>query len=131
MPPEPMKQLSDPMMRSRWSLARRRGTIRADDTANSRSPSPHVLPSCPVAGPAAEARRALSKDESSAARLPSQQKRARYAADVANEATEVGSARLTPELSRAEGVGLNEWLGANLAAGLAQKQPEPDEAKQR
>ena len=66
------------------------------------------MPVCPGAELAAEAQRALSKDESSAARLPSQQKRARYAADVANEATDVDSARLTPELSRAEGVGLND-----------------------
>ena len=108
MPPEPMKQLPDPTMRSRWWPARRRGTTRADDTANARSQSPHVLPACPVAGPAAEARRALSQDETRDARSPSQPKQATCAADVANEATEVKSARLTPELSRAEGVGLND-----------------------
>ena len=34
------------------------------------------------------------------------------AADAATEATEAKSARLTPELSRAEGVGLNDQLGA-------------------
>ena len=61
-----------------------------------------------VAVPAAEARRALIKDETSAARLPSQPKQAMCAADEANEANEVESARLTPELSRAEGVGLND-----------------------
>ena len=60
-----------------------------------------------IAGPAAEAGHALSEEETSAARLPSQPKQAMSAADVANEATEVESARLTPELSRAEGVGLN------------------------
>ena len=62
----------------------------------------------PGAELAAEARRALSENETCAARLPSQPKRARYAAGVANEATAVDSARLTPELSRAEGVGLND-----------------------
>ena len=91
-----------------WSPARRCGTIRASDTANARSPSPPVLPACPVAELAAEARRACSENETCAARLPSRPKRARLAADVANEATEVESARLTPELSRAEGVGLND-----------------------
>ena len=108
MPPEPMKQLPDPTMRSRWSPARRGGTTRANDTANARRPSPHVLPACPVAGPAAEARRALSQEETSDARSPSRPKQAICAADVADEATEVDSARLTPELSRAEGVGLND-----------------------
>ena len=108
MPPEPMKQLPDPTMRSRWWPARRRGTTRADDTANARSPSPHVSPAFTGAELAAEARCALSKDGTSAARLPTQPKRATSAADVANEATEVKSARLTPELSRAEGVGLND-----------------------
>ena len=91
-----------------WSPAGRGEMGRADDTANARSPSPQDSSACPVAELAAVARRALSKDETSAARLPSRPKRARYAADVANEATEVGSARLTPELSRAEGVGLND-----------------------
>ena len=100
MPPEPMKQLPDPTMRSRWSPAGRCGTARADDTANVRSPSPQVLPACPVAELAAEARRALSQDETSDARSPSQPKRAMCAAEVANEATYVDSARLTPELSR-------------------------------
>ena len=108
MPPAPMKQLPDPTMRSRWSPARRRGTTRADDTAKARSPSSQVLPACPVAELAAEARRAWSKGETNAARLPRRPKRARPAADVANEATEVKSARLTPELSRAEGVGLDD-----------------------
>ena len=108
MPTEPMKQLPDPTMRNRWSPARRRGTTPADDTANARSPSPQVLPACPVAKPAAEARRALSESETCAARLPSRPKRASYAANVANEAIDVESARLTPELSRAEGVGLND-----------------------
>ena len=96
MPPEPMKQLSDPMMRSRWSLARRRGTIRADDTANARSPNPQVSSVCPVTEPDAEARRALGKDETSAARLPSQPKQAMCVADAATEANKVESARLTP-----------------------------------
>ena len=100
MPPEPMKQLADPTMRSRWSPAGRRGMTRADDTANARSPSPQVLPASPVAELAAEARRALRENETCAARLPSRPKRGRCAADVANEATEVESARLTPELSR-------------------------------
>ena len=100
MPPAPMKQLPDPTMRNRWSPARRRGTTPADDTANARSPSSQVLPACPVAELAAEARRACSENETCAARLPSRPKRARPTADVANEAIEVGSARLTPELSR-------------------------------
>ena len=91
-----------------WSPAERCETGCTEDTANVRSPSPQVLPASPVAGPAAEARRALSKDETSAAQLPSPPKRAKYAADVANVVTEVQSARLTPELSRAEGVGLND-----------------------
>ena len=91
-----------------WSPAGRCETGRADDAANARSPSPQDLSVDPVAGPAAEARRALSKEETSAPRLPSQPKQATCAADVANEATEVKSARLTPELSRAEGVGLND-----------------------
>ena len=108
MPPEPMKQLPEPTMRSRWSPARRRGTTRAVDTAKARSPSAQVLPACPVAELAAAARLALSKAETSAARLPSQPKQAMCAADEANEANEVESARLTPELSRAEGVGLND-----------------------
>ena len=108
MPPAPMKQLPDPTMRSRWSPAGRRGTTRADDTANARSQSPHVLPACPVAELAAAARRALSEVETSAPRLPSQPKRSASGADALNEATEVDSARLTPELSRAEGVGLND-----------------------
>ena len=60
MPPEPMKQLPGPTMRSRWSAARRCGTGRADDTANVRSPSQQVLPACPVAELAAEARPGLS-----------------------------------------------------------------------
>ena len=42
------------------------------------------------------------------------------AANVANEAIDVESARLTPELSRAVGVGLNDWLGV-------EEVPEPDE----
>ena len=100
MPPEPMKQLPDPTMRNRWSPAGRHGTTRADDTANARSPSPQVLPACPVAVLAAEARRALSENETGAARLPSRPKRARHAADIANEAIDAKSARLTPELSR-------------------------------
>ena len=108
MPPEPMKQLPDPTMRSRWSPAERCETGCTEDTANVRSPSPQVLPASPVAGPAAEARRALSENETGAARLPSRPKRARHAADVANEAIDAKSARLTPELSRAEGVGLND-----------------------
>ena len=108
MPPQPMKQLPDPTMRNRWSPAGRHGTTRADDTANARSPSPPVLPACPVAELAAAARRALSEVETSAPRLPSQPKQAMCAADVANEATEAKGARLTPELSRAEGVGLND-----------------------
>ena len=100
MPPEPMKQLPDPTMRSRWSPARRRETTRPDDTANARSPSPHGLPASPVAELAAEARRALSESETSAARVPSQPKRAMCVADVATEAAEAKSARLTPALSR-------------------------------
>ena len=100
MPPEPMKQPPDPTMRSRWSPAGRRGTTRADDTANARSQSPQVSPACPVAELAAEARRGLSEDETSVARLPNYPKRARYEADVANEATDAEGARLTPELSR-------------------------------
>ena len=91
-----------------WSPAGRCGTARANDPANARSQSPHVLPASPVAELAAEARRALSESETCAARLPNQPKRARYAADVATEATAAKSARLTPELSRAEGVGLND-----------------------
>ena len=108
MPPEPMKQLPDPTMRNRWSPARRRGTTPADDTANARSQSPHVSSACPVAGPAAEARLALGEDVTSVAGLPSRQKEAMCVADVATEATEAKRARLTPELSRAEGVGLND-----------------------
>ena len=100
MPPEPMKQPPDPTMRGRWSPARRRGTTRADDTTNARSPSPHVLPASPAAKLAAEARHALSYDGTSAARLPSRSKPSASTADVANEATEVEGARLTPELSR-------------------------------
>ena len=91
-----------------WSPARRCGTIRASDTANARSPSPPVLPACPVAELAAAARRALSVVETTAPRLPSQPKRSASGADAMNEATEAKSARLTPELSRAEGVGLND-----------------------
>ena len=108
MPPEPMKQLPDPTMRSCWSPARRRETTGVDDTANARSTGPHVLPACSVAELAAEARRALTENETCAARLPSRPTRAIYTANVANEATDAESARLTPELSRAEGVGLND-----------------------
>ena len=67
-----------------------------------------MLPACSVAKPAAEAGQALSEEETSAARLPSQLKQAMCAADAATEATEAKSVRLTPELSRAEGVGLND-----------------------
>ena len=102
-----------------WSPAGRCETGRADDAANARSPSPPVLPAYPVDELAAEARRALSEAETSAARLPSQSKQAMCAAHVANEATNLEGTRLTPELSRAEGVGLNEWLG--LVAGVVEK----------
>ena len=50
----------------------------------------------------------MSEDETSVARLPSQPRHAMDVADVVTEATEANSARLTPELSRAEGVGLND-----------------------
>ena len=77
------------------------------------------MPAYPVDELAAEARRALSEAETSAARLPSQSKQAMCAAHVANEATNLEGTRLTPELSRAEGVGLDEWLG--LVAGVVEK----------
>ena len=80
-----------------WSPAGRCETARADSTTNARSPGPQVSPAYPVAELAAEARRALSEVETSAARLPSRPKRATYAANVDNEATELESARQTPE----------------------------------
>ena len=108
MPPKPVKQ--HPSRKCFRSLIARaapqNGTGRRHDECQ--KPEPAQLVVDPVAGPAAEARRALSQDETRDARSPSQPKQATCAADVANEATEVKSARLTPELSRAEGVGLNE-----------------------
>src|SRR5690606_23314191 len=106
MPPERTKQLPKPTMHGRSLPAGRPDTRQRRDSECSKS-EPTRCGMASAARPAAEARRNATSDATRGDWIPSRPKPRIVESDEIDEAAELNRARLTPELSRAEGVGLN------------------------